>query len=171
LYLLSKLQTVIPQEARRLFYNGHIKPHFDYASVVWDGLSDHIFKRINSLHRRAVRLILPEKHLKTDEKYTALRMLPLQKQFIYNKSIFVYKILNKQMPLYMYKMFKQSSVRCLAYKQNLLLPKTRLDICKTSISFAGALVWNSLPHKVKAHYTIASFKTSLFDYLFTCGVS
>jgi hypothetical protein len=171
LYLLSKLQTIIPQEARKLFYNGHIKPHFDYVSVVWDGLSENTFKRLNSQHRRAVKLILPDKLLTTDDKYKALSMLPLQKQFLYNKSVFMYKTIHKQMPPYLSNLFKQSPSPYLAYKQNLLLPKTRLDTCKTSISFAGALVWNSLPQKVKAHYTLASFKTSLMDYLLRCDVT
>jgi hypothetical protein len=171
LYLLSRLQSVIPQDARKLFFNGHIKPHFDYASIVWDGLSDNLFKRLNSLHRRAVKLINPNKQLTTDEKYTAIGMLSLQQQLLYNKSVMMYKTINKQMPLYLIDMFKTSPSPYSIYKQNLILPKARLDISKTSFSFAGASVWNSLPQHVKAHYTISSFKTSLVRHLLQCGVT
>jgi hypothetical protein len=171
LYLLSRLQSVIPQDARKLFFNGHIKPHFDYASIVWDGLSDNLFKRLNSLHRRAVKLINPNKQLTTDEKYTAIGMLSLQQQLLYNKSVMMYKTINKQMPLYLMDMFKTSPSPYSIYKQNLILPKARLDISKTSFSFAGASVWNSLPQHVKAHYTISSFKTSLVRHLLQCGVT
>jgi hypothetical protein len=68
LYLLSKLQSVFTQEARKLFYNAHIQSHLDYASVVWDGTSDAIFKRLNSLYRRAAKLIYPDPSLTTDQK-------------------------------------------------------------------------------------------------------
>ena len=44
------------------------KAHIDYASVVWDGCSDVLKKRANSLHRRAVKLILPDTTLTTDQK-------------------------------------------------------------------------------------------------------
>jgi hypothetical protein len=46
LFLLSKLQSIITLEARKLYYHAHIQPHFDYASIVWDGLSDALFKKI-----------------------------------------------------------------------------------------------------------------------------
>ena len=40
LFLLSQLQHVINTDTRNLFYNAHIKPHIDYASVVWDGCGE-----------------------------------------------------------------------------------------------------------------------------------
>ena len=58
-FLLSKLRYIVDIDTRKLFFNADIKPHIDYASVVWDGCSDVLKKRLNSLHRRAVKLILP----------------------------------------------------------------------------------------------------------------
>ena len=40
LFLLSQLQHIINIDTRKLFYNAHIKPHIDYASVVWDGCGE-----------------------------------------------------------------------------------------------------------------------------------
>ena len=37
LFLLSQLQHIINIDTGKLFYNAHIQPHIDYASVVWDG--------------------------------------------------------------------------------------------------------------------------------------
>ena len=39
-FLLSQLQYMINSDTRQLFYNAHIKPHIDYASVVWDGCGE-----------------------------------------------------------------------------------------------------------------------------------
>ena len=43
-FLLSKLRYIVDTDTRKLFFNVHIKPHIDYASVVWDGCSD-VLKR------------------------------------------------------------------------------------------------------------------------------
>ena len=67
-FLLSKLRYIVDIDARKLFFNAHIKPHTDYASVVWDECSDVLKKRLNSLHRRAVKLILPDTTLTTEIK-------------------------------------------------------------------------------------------------------
>ena len=67
-FLLSKLRYIVDIGTRKLFFNAHIKPHIDYASVMWDGRSDVLKKRLNSLHRRAVKLIFPDKTLITDQK-------------------------------------------------------------------------------------------------------
>ena len=42
---------------QKFFYNTHIKPHIDYVSVARDGCSEVHFKKLNSLHRRAGKLI------------------------------------------------------------------------------------------------------------------
>ena len=48
-FLLSKLGYIVDIDTRKLFFNAHIKPHIDYVSVVWDGCSYVLKKRLNSL--------------------------------------------------------------------------------------------------------------------------
>ena len=90
-FLLSKLRYIVDSDTRKLFFNAHIKPHIDYASVVWDGCSDVLKKILNSLHRRAVKLILPDTTLTTDQKLKEMRIMSLQKQLEYNKGLFMYR--------------------------------------------------------------------------------
>ena len=47
--LLSQLQHIINIDTRKLFYNAHIKPHIDYASVVWDGCGEVHLKKTELL--------------------------------------------------------------------------------------------------------------------------
>ncbi len=56
-YLLSQLQHFITDQAKILFFNAHIKSHIDYASVIWDGSSKNQIRKINSIHRRAIKLL------------------------------------------------------------------------------------------------------------------
>ena len=69
-----------------MFFNAHVKPHIDYEPVVWDGCSDVLKKILNSLQRRAVKLIFPDTTLTTDQKLKEMRIMNLQKQNLeYNK--------------------------------------------------------------------------------------
>ena len=64
--------------------------------VVWDECSDVLKKRLNSLHRRAVKLIFPDTTLTTDQKLEELRIMSLQKQLEYNKDLFMYRVLSNE---------------------------------------------------------------------------
>ena len=94
LFLLSQLQHIINIDTRKLFYNAHIKPHINYASVVWDDCGEVHLKKLNSLHRRAGKLILPDPSLSTEQKMSALGILNLRQQLAYNNGIFRHKVLN-----------------------------------------------------------------------------
>ena len=52
------LKYIADTDTLKLFFNAHIKSHIDYASIVWDGCRDALKKRLNSLLRRAGKLIL-----------------------------------------------------------------------------------------------------------------
>lgn len=167
LFLLSKLQSVITLDARKMFYNAHIKPHIDYASVIWDGCSDALFKTINSRHRRSAKLILPDPSLTTDAKLTALNIPQLKQQLLFNKSVFMHKILHDQAPEYLTHLFQSTPSRYSTFKHNLACPKPRIDIFKTSLSYSGAYVWNSLPTCLKSTSNLKTFKTHLQKYIQT----
>ena len=135
-FLLSKLRYI---DTRKLFFNAHIKPDIDYASVVWDGFSDVLKKRLNSLHRRAVKLILPDTTLNTDQKLKEMRIMSLQKQLDYNKGLFMYRVLSNEAPGYISNLYTHTPSRYSNSRNyHLSLPRPRIDIFKTSISFSSA---------------------------------
>ena len=99
LFLLSQLQYIINIDT-----NAHIKPHIDYASVVWDGCGEVHLKKLNSIHRRAGKLILSDPSLSTEQKMNALGILNLLRQLAYNKGIFMHKVFNNS-PNYLAQLF------------------------------------------------------------------
>ena len=146
LYLLSQLRHFADTDSLIIFYYAHILTHFCYASNLWDNCADTHLKKLNSSHRRAIKLIHPEKHLDTDIKFKQLKLLPLDRQLSYNKAIIVYKTLNNLAPPYMTKFCKKA---CYRYgSNNLIIPRTRIDLYKTSFSFSGAILWNALPRYI-----------------------
>ena len=74
-FLISSINCIVNIDTRKLFYNAHRKPHIDYASVVWDGCGEVHLNKLNSLHRRAGKLILPDPSLSTEQKMSALEIL------------------------------------------------------------------------------------------------
>ncbi len=104
-FLLSKLRYIVDVDTRKLFFNAHIKLHIDYASVVWDRCSDVLKKRLHTLHRRAVKLILPDTTLTTDQKLKEMRITSLQKQPEYKKGLFMYRLLSNEAPRYISNMY------------------------------------------------------------------
>ena len=103
-FLLLKLRYIVDIDCRKLFFNAHIKPHIDCASVVWDGCSDVLRKRLNSLHRRAVILI-------ADQKLKEMRIMSLQNQPEYNKGLFMYRVLSNEAPEYIPNLYTHTSSR------------------------------------------------------------
>ena len=165
LFLLSKLKSFTNQETRKLFYNAHIQTHIDYSSTVWDGASQAILAPLNSLHRRSAKLVIDESqdHLSTDEKLATLEIMPLQDRFQYNKSVIMFKICNDKAPNYLSHFFTRPS-RTL--RSDLVLPKPRLNMYKTSLAFSGTKLWNSLPRSIKSVPTLTSFKAQLHKHDF-----
>ena len=146
LFLLSLLQYIINIDTKKFFCNAHIKPHIDYASVVWGGCGEVHLKKQNSLYRRAGKLTLPDPSLSTEQKMSALGILNLPQQLAYNKGIFMHKCLNNNSPNYLYE------------------PRPRLDLFKTSISFAGVSLWNSMPQNIKSCISLPCFERNLHKY-------
>ena len=166
-FLLSQLQHVINIDARKIFYNAHIKSHIDYASVVWNGCDEVHFKKLNSLHRRAGKLILPDPSLSTELKMSTLGILnlPPQLTYNYNKGVFMHKVLNNNSPNSLAQLFTSHQSHCTNFRNNFYVPRPRLHLFKTSISFAGASVWNSLPQNIKSCISLPGFKRNLHKYM------
>ena len=165
LFLLSKLKYYLDVDARHLFFTAHIRSHIDYASTLWDGASENVLKRLNSLYRRAPKLILPTPTLSTDEKLVHLKILPLTAHLQYNKYITMYKVRTKSFPVRIIELFTPASSRYCNSKCLFIVPKTRVDIFKTSLLFSGSVLWNTLPSDIKCAPSLASFKTRTLRYL------
>ena len=165
-FLLSKLRYIVDIDTRKLFFNAHIKPHIDYASVMWDGCSDVLKKILNSLHRRAVKLILPDTTPTTDQKLKEMRIMTLQKQLEYNKGLFMYRLLSNEAPEYISNLYTHTPWHYSSSRNyDLSLPMPSIDIFKTSISFSGAYLWNNLPLTVWFCQSLSSFRHKLCAHL------
>ena len=121
-------------------------------------------KRINSIHRRAIKFLLPNPNISTDDKFKELNILPLDKQLFFNKAVITHKIYNDQAPPYLSPLLKKAPQRYGSTK--LILPLPRIDLFKSSLSYSGSAIWNMLPDYHKQITSFSKFKKQLLIYIF-----
>ena len=163
LYLLSQLKHFVDIHSLKLFYHAHISSHLTYASTLWDNCSNNVFKLLNSLHRRAAKLMIPDSSCTTNDKLIKLQLLPLKHRLFLNKAVFMFKIINNLTPEYLKSLFFLQTYR--HSSRTLILPKTRIDLYKSSLSFSGAVLWNSLPISIRSCKTLKTFRSAVVQHL------
>ena len=117
-----------------------------------------------SLHKRAVKFLMPVPNLDYKQKCCALKLLPLDKQLLLNKCVLMQKVVHGKAPQYL-KDLMIPSERLHVHGNKQLLPRTRIDIFKTSFSFSGSLAWNSLAHHLRYPMELKTFKRKAFQAL------
>ena len=163
LFLLKQLTPYLDTNARKMFFHANTLCHVNYASVLWDGAANSHLMRLNSLLKRAAKIMLPDPTLSTLRKQKQLNILPLKLQLEFNKCLTVYKIQNKLAPPYLSAFLTPATRRY--GSNNYVLPRTRIDLFKTSFAFSGASLWNSLPNNMKTGSSLSRFKYDLYNHL------
>ena len=102
--------------------------------------------------------------MSTDDKFTALNILPLSKQLTFNKAIMAHKIYHNKAPPYLSPLLRKATDRYGSIR--LTLPPVRIDIFKCSLSYSGSVLWNNtVPNHLKGVTSTPSFKKQLRNYL------
>ena len=113
LFLLGQLRKYVDSNCRKLFFNAHLMVHINYASTEWSNASEVYLKNkqqnpLNSLHRGATKLILPDHSLTTRAKLKKSDILPLQVQSVYNTAVLMFKVHMGWAPQYVYDLLKRA---------------------------------------------------------------
>ena len=162
-FLLSQLKKYASQEALKLFFEAHINSHINYASTLWDMCSQDLMKRLISVHRRAIKILLPGTAYTTEEKYATLNILELPKQLQLNKLCLINNILLKESPSYLECFVQRASERY--GSKNLIPPIPRIDLFKTSLSYSGSVLYNQLPVTFKQMFCKKAFKRNVKRFI------
>ena len=104
------------------------------------------------MQRRACKL----KYRHLDEACNHLKILLFNESVFLNKAKMMYKIANNIAPSHLINLFQMrnssddtiSSLRSVT-NRNFLIPKPKLNLFKNSLSYSGAIVWNSIPLEIK----------------------
>ena len=164
IFLLSKLSQIVSQKSKLAFFFAHIMSHMNYVSNAWDGCAGVHMKQLYSLHKRAVKFLMPIPNLDYKQKCCALKTTPFRQTTIAQQMCSNAKGCSRQSPEYL-KDLMIPSERLHVHGNKQLLPRTRIDIFKTSFSFSGSLAWNSLAHHLRYPMELKTFKRKAFQTL------
>ena len=121
-------------------YKGLIELHFDYCTVVWDGLSQQQSEKLQKLQNRAARVLITKSSYKTNSSYllNSLSWDNLSVRRMKQKANLMYKRVNKLAPNYLCNMFTPRTLNMSFdlrdVSQKLYMPKLRTDYLKRSFS-------------------------------------
>ena len=85
----------------------------NYVSNAWDGCACVHMKQLYSLHKRAIKVLMPSPNMDYNQKYCALKLLPPDKQLILKKCILTQKAVHGKAPQYL---------------KDLMIPSDRLHV-------------------------------------------
>ena len=162
LFLLSQLKHYADEQSLKLFFYGHILSHVSYASSAWDGCAEDHKLKLNSLLRRAAKLISSEKNLDTINKMKRLGFLTLEQQLKFNKGVLVFKIIKGKAPNYLQNLLITSNRHG---SFNLIKPLCHIDLYQTSLMFSGPDIWNNIPLSIRSSISLTVFKKSFRKFL------
>ena len=156
LWLLSQIKSFLSVDDKLLFYNAYIRPHLEYCSVIWGNSTTFNIQKVTKLQRRACKLILMSEYTNLEEACNRLNILSFDESVFLNKAKIMYKIANNIAPAYLINLFQMrnssddtiSNLRSVA-NRNFLIPKPKLNLFKNSLSYSGAIIWNSIPLEIK----------------------
>ena len=158
LFQLSRLKHFVNFRTRKLFFTSHIQSLIDYGSILWDSTSKSTLKPPQSLHRRALKLILLKQLSLEQDDYNSLSILPLHTSPKYNKGIYMKKIMVGNAPSSLRYLFPINPTRD---QIKINIPTPRIDLFKTSLTFSGAFLRNSLPLSLKTQSS-KLFKNTIY---------
>ena len=144
-----KSKTCSQLSFQKTFFHAHIQACLDYGSTLWDSACVSTLKPLVSLHRRALKLILLKSSPLTDADDKTLCILPLKLGFEHNKGIFMYKIMFESAPAYLKQLFQVNRSQGM---NKISITILRIDLFKSSLTYSGAVLWNSLPESLKNSY-------------------
>ena len=143
--------------------------YVNYVSNAWDGCACVHMKQLFSRQKRTVKVLTPISNMDYKQKYSALKLLPLDKQLFLNNNkklnvFYCKKVVHGKASQYLKDLPIPSELLHL-HGNKQFSPRTKTDIFLTSFSFSGSLAWTSLPHQLRHPMELKTFKRKAFQAL------
>ena len=163
---IKRIRPFVTQTTLLSMYHSWIQPHFDYCSEVWGNIGVVLTHKLQKLQNRAVRIITSSTYDTSSRLLrNSLSLDDLSTRRAKLKATQMYRIVNNAAPDYLTAKFKtlQEVVKynLREASSKLIVPKARIDYGKKSISYSGAVLWNSLPNDIRSCNSLTTFKDKI----------
>ena len=162
-FALSRVAKFLPFYKKRLLLKAFIESQFSYCPLVWMFCSREANRKINHIHKRALRLVYDDNELSFEELLIKDNSVSIHHRNIQYVAIEMYKVINDIAPPIMKEMFgerKETSTRSgITYTR----PKVNTVYKgENSLRAFGPLVWDKmLPERYKLCTSLTQFKNSI----------
>ena len=151
--VLSRLKNTVPLNILKTIYNSLIYPHISYAIITWGNINNREMKRLELLHKRAIRNICKAKfNSHTNRLFKTLDLLTIRDVFNLSCIKFYMKVKNNLAPLYFQQLLPQNS-HLHSYptrnNQNLHIFNRSTELKYQLVNVKIPLIWNELPEHLK----------------------
>ena len=171
IWLLSRISSYLNSEYRLMFYKAYIVPHLNYCNIIWGNSSNTNVAKITKLQKRAFKTILGNEYTDFEDAKPMLNVQSFEESLFLNKAKIMYRIANNLVPTYVCDLFQRRSdsrinttLRSVS-NENFVLPKPSLSIFKESLSYSGAVIWNSIPYEVKNSSSLNCFVHNVMQWM------
>ena len=144
-------------------YTATILPLPDYCDIAWSSIGKTTCARLDKLHERASKLILPQ----SMEPLKHLKWLPLAKRRDIHTTTMTFRCMSGKVPVSFKQYFKRNSYlyELRKNKNSLMIPRVKTEIARGSFYYSGAKLYNNLPNKVKMSLSMSALKEFHFKQL------
>ena len=164
--LLSKLKYTLDRKTLLTMYCSFVRPSLEYANVLWNNCTDADSDRIESIQRRAARIItggISRTSTELLNEELGLELLTQRRER--NLLLFFHKIMYGNCPLYLQNLKPLNNQsrhnRNLRSSTNLDIPKSRIARYENSVIPKAISLWNNLPNDLQSIANYKSFKSQL----------
>ena len=145
-----------------MLYKTYVRPHLEYCVQAWSPYFIKDMKLIESVQRRATRLVPSLKHFPYEERLKALDLYSMESRRLRGVIIETFKILKGFTKVDYTQFFTLAETsRTRGHPLKLLKPRARLGVRQHFFSHRVVDPWNRLSEKCVAAKTVLDFKIEL----------
>ena len=137
-----------------------MESHLRYGNLIWGNLPEKKLSSLQKIQNRAFYLI--ESAPIKDQRLTS--RLSVEKIITYDRATMVHKLLKEICPeIFKGKFIRQTQISKYETrrKNDLQIPKLRLELSKKSFSYLGAKVWKDIPNDIRHIESTRLFKQKM----------
>ena len=167
--ILQKLRYFIPTYVLKILYHSLILSHLQYCTLLWaNSYRSHLHK-LRLLQKKAIRIISNTDYLAHSSKlFLNLKLLKLDDIMKFQLGTFMYKLKYNKLPNVIPHMFVTNEnihSHNTRNKNGYLIPSVRTNCRKFTVGYAGPILWNSFPQKLRQLPSEVIFKKKLKSIL------
>ncbi len=159
--IVNRTFETLDEELLPIVYKTQVRPHLEYGNIIWHPRYVADIKKIESVQRRATKLIPGYENKTYKERLEKLNLYSMVYRRKRGDMIQVYKIMNNIDRVDANKFFTLGSQRTRNHGKKLFKPRCEKDIRKGSFSHRVVDDWNSLPSDVVNAVSLNAFKNRL----------